>query len=420
MSGLRVTTPNSTPRKRKTRKVVWLVLFVLVAYGLWTVWHARASSRLSQAVAEAKRSGLLLSFEELLEGLERFGGQPAPEENAAPLYEAAIALMKGLEEPEDGWEERAEDGGPSAAAERLLPRYEEVFRVVEAASKRPRCVFDLAWRRGFNVLLRHLTGLREISYVYRQRIALRARAGDIEGALQDTKALFSLARALREEPIVLSQLVRVAISRVALHELKTLLPQCESATAALEKLEIDAARGAMAFALHGEAHSVVVLSEKMTSDVLTVIGSRPAWWLRFNEFMKPYLLNDAAYMLEALGRIRDVYKEDSYPEALERAALELEEVCAGGGYVADKLLPHYNHWVHRSEARLASTIALAQLAARFLDHRRAHGDYPSGVESFGEAAVDPMSGEPFVLQRDEAGWVLKSPTDAEVSWPLED
>jgi hypothetical protein len=61
-------------------------------------------------------------------------------------------------------------------------------------------------------------------------------------------------------------------------------------------------------------------------------------------------------------------------------------------------------------ARVESMLALARLAALFLDQRRTSGAYPESIEAVAGARdiLDPLTGGPFALRREAEGLVLHS------------
>ena len=89
------------------------------------------------------------------------------------------------------------------------------FDGIAQALTRPSARFPVAWNDGFNALLPHLAKLKGLQ----QWIELRTRAklalGDVDGAFVDAKAAIRLADIVRDEPLLISQLVRIAQQAIA-------------------------------------------------------------------------------------------------------------------------------------------------------------------------------------------------------------
>ena len=99
--------------------------------------------------------------------------------------------------------------------------------------------------------------LLKLARLLAARATLRAEEGNLDGALDDLRALFRSARALRQEPMLLSQVVRLSIDDVGLAVLEVVLPQCAAAVPALERVELDDPRGAVAQGNRGAAGAAV-------------------------------------------------------------------------------------------------------------------------------------------------------------------
>ncbi|MGO8931434.1 MAG: hypothetical protein ACLQU3_31655 [Limisphaerales bacterium] len=97
-----------------------------------------------------------------------------------------------------------------------LSRFETNRQLLITAAARPQARFWVNYDAGFASLLPHLARMKSWS----QYLALHAdaalKAGDRETALQDTRLLFRLIEASRAEPTLISHLVRIAMTQIAL------------------------------------------------------------------------------------------------------------------------------------------------------------------------------------------------------------
>jgi len=72
-------------------------------------------------------------------------------------------------------------------------------------------VYHVDLSKGYATELPHLAQLRSMARLLRSEAALRASAGNIQGAMEDYEAIIGLGETLVEEPIIISQLVRIAM-----------------------------------------------------------------------------------------------------------------------------------------------------------------------------------------------------------------
>ncbi|HAB19667.1 MAG TPA: hypothetical protein PLX89_26055 [Verrucomicrobiota bacterium] len=90
----------------------------------------------------------------------------------------------------------------------------ELAQICEA-SRRPRAVFPVAWEDGFQALIPHLSVLRSVQNLLEVRVAAKLAQGDVAGAFADAECSIHLADALREEPLLISQLVHFSQMNIA-------------------------------------------------------------------------------------------------------------------------------------------------------------------------------------------------------------
>jgi hypothetical protein len=105
---------------------------------------------------------------------------------------------------------------PAADVLLALNRFETNRQLFIAAAARPQARFWVNYDAGFASLLPHLARMKSCA----QYLALHAdaalKAGDRETALQDIRLLFRLIEANRTEPTLISHLVRIAMTQIAL------------------------------------------------------------------------------------------------------------------------------------------------------------------------------------------------------------
>ncbi len=106
-----------------------------------------------------------------------------------------------------------------AAAELLreFEKYGPVLDEIRAASQRPYSRFNISYgdEDPWSLLLPHLAVVKHLSQVLFFRASAELELGKTDAAFQDVTLVFFLAQSVRNEPIVISHLVRAAILKYA-------------------------------------------------------------------------------------------------------------------------------------------------------------------------------------------------------------
>lgn len=98
---------------------------------------------------------------------------------------------------------------------------EPVFAELQAASKRPHSRFDIFYEQDdpASILLPHLAPLRQLSYLVSLRISAELALGQADAAFTNLTVLFRLADATRNEPILISHLLRAEKLHLAIESI---------------------------------------------------------------------------------------------------------------------------------------------------------------------------------------------------------
>jgi hypothetical protein len=83
--------------------------------------------------------------------------------------------------------------------------------------------------------LPHLDKVRDVGRLLEADALVRADQGDIEGALDSCRALVNCGRAIGDEPIAVSQFVRLALCRVTMRSVERALSQGQASDATLQR-----------------------------------------------------------------------------------------------------------------------------------------------------------------------------------------
>jgi hypothetical protein len=123
------------------------------------------------------------------------------------------------------------DRTQSAAGDVLqaLAKYDDVIGELRIASTRPHSHYPVHYHEGLSALLPHLSVLRAVSDIVRLRALAELHHGASNEALADLRLSIQLAESLKSEPLLISQLVRLALLGGALDTVWETLDQWSDA-----------------------------------------------------------------------------------------------------------------------------------------------------------------------------------------------
>lgn len=258
----------SGKRRSSWALVVGAVLIGLLVWGL--VREVLSGARVERLMQAAREAGEPVTLVEL----DAWYPIPPLGENAAPVYQRAFKAHVSPDEalsellPIVGNANSPERGEPMseemlAACERYLEDNKAYLDLLHEAAAKPACRFPLNFRAGFNMVLSHLAEMRVAARHLELEAIVAAERGESEEAVGAVLAGLAVGDALRDQPILISQLVRIALngitvaglehvfSRTALDDMD--LQRLAEALAACEALETQEAAliGERCFGLDG-------------------------------------------------------------------------------------------------------------------------------------------------------------------------
>src|ERR1700677_537805 len=89
-----------------------------------------------------------------------------------------------------------------------LKQFDAQLSEISDASRRPYSRFPVEYGKGIWVISPHLPPLRELANLYTLRACAELQAGQADKALEDVRTIFRLADSVKDEPLMISQLVR--------------------------------------------------------------------------------------------------------------------------------------------------------------------------------------------------------------------
>lgn len=313
--------------RRHTKKVTILLILLAVGVGWPVTSHYRAKSRLARYEAGLKATGEKLTIDEL-------APPPAPEAFNATLDLVSIVgflsrggavitnyppVMKyaGPGKALVGWQQPVL---PNSDTTNVWPGLHQeiesnrstIAGLRDAIRGAPSLAFDLNYRQGASMLLPHLSTIKSGAQWLSVATVLDLHEERVSDAMEELQALVELGGKQGREPIMIVELVRLAICSIAIATTWEALesPTCsEKSLSALqnswEKVELltqadSALRMERAFASKGYAQARA--SASMAASLFSPAGRPTSAMAELEEFGKEVLQNPRAGLKAFFGR----------------------------------------------------------------------------------------------------------------------
>ena len=224
-------------RETRRRDPLWGIALLAVAALVvaYAAYRWRLDRRIESALAELRAAGAPVTLEELDAS---YKDVPSAQ-NAAGLYLRAHEVSASLFHsdalspfwrvlPIVGEAEMPAPWDPLPADMKThitdyLALNAAVLDLIHEAATRPQCRYPVHLTYGHDVELAHLMGVRRAARLLLLQALVCADDADAEGACDAMHAQFGAARSLLEEPILISQLVRLACNRIHFDTLEQVL-----------------------------------------------------------------------------------------------------------------------------------------------------------------------------------------------------
>jgi hypothetical protein len=248
---------------------------------------------------------------------------------------------------------------------------------------------------------------RAIANLLQNDALLLAQEGDTDGALRSVRAGLNTARSIGDEPMLISQLVRIACRAVALGTLERVLAQGEPSPEALAEfqqlLEMEDEENLLLYGIRGERAGSNQLLEGMQKGKVGAanfaggLGSNSAESAALSLMMMApgSLKNQRAALIRSLTRAVEAAKLP--PEQQKAEFNEIDADARHQGVLVRLLMPAVAK-VMEADSRTHAQTRCALVAVAAERYRRAHGNWPALVDALVEdkllkqAPTDPYDG----------------------------
>ncbi len=443
-----MTRPEGSPAKKRR----WWLWWIAAPFGLASVamivaaivWGHQVDRRLSKAIAAADRDDPNWRLDDLLAHRT-----PLPDaENSATIVAQVLELIPG------NWPAAppAPPGYPNPpktaawiATDRMiatapnvrldpdaerelrasLAEVSEAVRIARTVAGYPRGRHELTLGRTLlDTSLVETQAARGVARLLQADAALRAHDGHLDGALDSCRAILNVGRSIGDEPTIISQLVRIAISGTALTSARRVLAQGEPSDKALEQLQalIDDERvqPLTITAMRGERAGFDDLIRKLGTGEVSLsdlseggAGNDPARpRANVSAWGSTYFANNRAVMLEwmtdavAICRLPDFEQTAAWARWDSRVQSTNKDWFTKFTTVLPSLLAPATSAVATAQARHRAELGSMSLLLADERFRRKAGRWPTSTEDLPASLlphppIDPFDGKPIrVVHRD--------------------
>jgi hypothetical protein len=419
----------------------WYFLLTLVATIVILVVFAAilAEQRLAAARARMQVPESVVRYQRLMAAATTEAPPAASpaEGNAPPLpqdevdalraqfaaYEAAAALHARTVNNIPEWTEIGEfpeDPNEWTVAqweklESFLADRQDLLAAIRQLAARGGPLYPLDFEKSFEMELPHLQVVRSFTQLLALDTKAQARAGNWEAVVANIAAQYQFADAVAADPILISQLVGIAIDSIAHDTLRDALPPGILSDAQLRTLlgylesAPDRERGADALAT--EMRMVSLAFDQIRQGELSFVSVElhPVMaQLLSSTLGQTFVSLDEATYLEIMAPLADLayrpyYEAAPHLDALEQAANDLPFYKP----LTRMLSPALTR-VLLNQARHEAMVDLMRLGLLIEQHHAVQGGYPASLDSLGGRFIDPFTGQPYLYLPGDDSFTLYS------------
>lgn len=410
-------------KKRARKSLTWLGVVLLILAGFFIIGTVSTNRSLDDAYAALEAEGRPMKIEDLM---------PAaiPDaDNAALDYDAALLRLAAAEQgDEDLLSSLAEAArnvilkSPDAdALDKFRRLYDsgavaEALKAIEAGSLKPGYQRDLDLNQGVHLKLPHIQNLIKLSKILSATARLQAADGDHAAAWQTALTALRVANALEDEPLLISQMVRIGSLRMAVDSIRHLdltsgsfVPRAAEIDDLLQRFEDPAP-------LVAAVDTERLLTSRLMapgswSDMAELTGASDPGTkglMLLYQVLPPLRYSDQATHLRVMGaharNLAAPYSPETDPGLDQQMIDDIPAHCV----ITRMCTPAIGSIKPRMVTMFAEArVTRAGLAA--VEHRNQTGSYPADLQSLDiENPTDPFTGEPLVYQPGPAGFTLYS------------
>jgi len=318
----------------------------------------------------------------------------------------------------------AQPQSPAADILLALSHYDLALEELRQASLRPYSRIPLNYENDFDAagqLLPWLATMKRCAQFLNLRIIAELQNNQGAQALEDVKLLLRVNDCVREQPFLISHLVRIAIMNIALQPLYEGLAQHRWSDAQLAELEQTLSRqdylADYEFAMRGEKATAIDTFEKqrltremkfVADDKGTVVTNNLRW--APSAFFYGTELAFAQMHQQFIVPLIDLTNRVASPSVARQAQAAIQSQMKHYSYykvLAQMALPAVSASVNKF-ARVQSHLDLTRVACALERYHLAHGTYPETLDALAPQFIaqvphDLINGQPLHYRRTADG-----------------
>lgn len=416
----------SYPWQRRQRKILVVIFVFFVALPAALIGLRKYQDVQFQKQLQTIRDA---GFPATPSELGKYYPTPPTDRNAADLYQKSFDFKKpGPTNPEfrdlENTLGEVKKGRFAADLHKLAEDYlvenAEKLRLIHEAAKLPGCRFPVDFSQGSNLPLPHLAQIRASLRLLSLEAIIAAEDGDMNRALDSILTAFAASDTVRQEPLVISQLVWDACHGIACHTVRRVMELGSFSEEQLAQLA-RVLKGAedsesMTRGLAGERVLALMAYENpqlITNDLnRTVRGAGAVAGALLK--VTGALNRDCEYYLRLMGQMMEASRLPAY-EAMPAMRRIEESIRASSSWIpsiAQIQLPALTRIMEaqaRDEALVRDTATAVAIERYRLVYDRLPDQLADLTPSFLESVpIDPFDGQPLRYQRLDAGYVVYS------------
>lgn len=417
-----------------------LLVLIIIASLVMNVVFSR---ELRQTMAQLKAEGRALTVAKI---------RPAPvpdDQNAAPLMQKASELMgygaynkpapkaaPAIKELSDlinsnntadisTWPTAHRDALP-----RLIqaPEMAQLFAILREASQKPGYNNNLKYEDGPSMLLPNLDAVRQTIRFLSIKAELAAQNGNTEEAWATLLEGLKLVDLLKQEPILITQLVRIACDIVMINYMERMADKTDVPPKQAQVLIAELARHTDAIpwirCMEGERIFMGIWvfnrisGQASCSEIAQIFGgshsSLRTWFFKYNTapILGSWTKKDFTVYLKLMSQMEDYYKVP-YWQAVETIRNHpIDQQIPLYCLLTRLIFPNLDRLVTKN-AEHDAAVDVARVGLGLKLFKQKNGAYPGTLENvapeFLDAIpVDPFTGKALIYRKADAGFILYS------------
>jgi hypothetical protein len=341
-------------------------------------------------------------------------------QNAAPLYQQAFAILDAdpvIKEENSPLTTATTIDVANPAVTETLARHAATLDLIRRAADRDTCRFQRDWTRpSIGMLLPEMQSLRTAARLLVLDTRREAADGNAADALHDVARIQRIGRHAASEPILISNLVGIAIDTMALETLAQVLPTLRKSDLAVldapEIRDLVTTPPAMASHFYGEEAFGLAVFADMSDDQLGVtnlvdlLGNAqpqpsalpiPPLSLLYRVFFLPADLTGYRTIMQKYQSAAS--RSARYPETMKDiTAIETQMRDGRPGLISSMMVPALGGVIKAQTRSVANHRAATALVAATKE-RLETGAVPETFDELAAQLVPPASRDPFTADQ---------------------